>query len=178
MNHSLIALYGPLLAMLLGFTSPPAPAQEIAVLMRRVNAWQVAHPRMKAVDRNWERGTWYAGVTAAYRATGDAKQLETLDHFARTVTAELFDKEDGLYYRDGSFIGRKTPAGKKILWSRGNAWVFAGLPRVSECLPTDDPRREFLITRMRTTGAALAKCQGEGGFWRPNLTALTVICNP
>jgi rhamnogalacturonyl hydrolase YesR len=248
---------------------PAAPAQEIRSLMQRVNAWQVAHPRMKADDRNWERGTWYAGVTEAQRATGDekflqqaldwgnlqqwqvgtegsganklfcamtwvecyllkkdpamlkptldwlatdapnspggaklwfghapapfdgplysdslfampvfallhkatgdSKHLETLDHFARTVTDELFDKEEGLYYRDGSFIGKKTPAGRKILWSRGNGWVFAGLPRTLECLPADDPRREFFLTRMRTMAAALAKCQGGDGFWRPNL---------
>lgn len=248
---------------------PAAPALEILNLMDRVNAWQLAHPRMKADDRNWERGTWYAGVTAAYRATGDekylrqaldwgklhewrvgtegsganklfcamtwvecyllkkdpamlkptldwlatgapnspggakvwfghapapfdeplysdslfampvfallskatgeAKHLDTLDHFARAVTGELFDKEEGLYYRDGTFIGQKTPTGKKILWSRGNGWVFSGIPRTLECLPPEDPRREFFITLMRTMAAALAKCQGDDGFWRPNL---------
>ena len=55
---------------------PAAPAQDIRSLMQRVNAWQLAHPRMKADDRNWERGTWYAGVTAAQRATGDEKFLQ------------------------------------------------------------------------------------------------------
>jgi rhamnogalacturonyl hydrolase YesR len=249
--------------------NPLAPAQDIRSLMQRVNAWQLAHPRMQPNDRNWERGTWYAGVTAAqratgddkflqqtldwgtlhhwqvgtegsganklfcamtwvecyllkkdpamlkptldwlatdapnspggakvwfghapapfdkplysdslfatpvfallYKATGDRKHLDTLDHFARTVSAELFDKEEGLYYRDGSFIGKKTPAGRKILWSRGNGWVFSGLPRTLECLPPDDPRREFFLTEMRTMAAALAKCQGADGFWRPNL---------
>ncbi|MCU0777600.1 MAG: glycoside hydrolase family 88 protein, partial [Akkermansiaceae bacterium] len=54
----------------------PAPAQDIPSLMQRVHAWQVANPRMKADDRNWERGTWYAGVTAAYRATGDDTYLQ------------------------------------------------------------------------------------------------------
>jgi rhamnogalacturonyl hydrolase YesR len=104
-----------------------------------------------------------------HKATGDRKHLETLDHFARAVTDELFDKEEGLYYRDGSFIGKKTPAGKKILWSRGNGWVFSGLPRTLECLPPDDPRREFFLNKMRVMAAALTKCQGDDGFWRPNL---------
>ena len=252
-----------------GFASPHAPAQDIRSLMQRVNDWQVAHPRMQPNDRNWERGTWYAGVTAAQRATGDEKflrqaldwgtlhqwqvgtegsganklfcamtwveccllkwdpwmlqptldwlatdapnspggakvwfghapapfdgplysdslfampvfallhqatgdrkHLETLDYFVHAVTDELFDKEEGLYYRDASFIGKKTPAGRKILWSRGNGWVFAGLPRTLECLPPDDPRREFLTGQLRTMAAALAKCQGDDGFWRPNL---------
>jgi hypothetical protein len=66
----LIAGSGPLCA------SQPAPTQEIRALMDRVNAWQLAHPRMKADNRNWERGTWYAGVTEAQRATGDEKYLQ------------------------------------------------------------------------------------------------------
>jgi hypothetical protein len=60
---------------------------------------------------------WFAMPIFAllYKATGDRKHLETLDHLARAVTAELFEKEEGLYYRDGTFIGKKTPAGKESL---------------------------------------------------------------
>ncbi len=45
-------------------------------LLDRVNDWQMANPRMKPNDRNWERGTWYTGVMAAYQATGDEKFLK------------------------------------------------------------------------------------------------------
>jgi hypothetical protein len=44
--------------------------------MVRVNDWQVAHPTMKPNDRNWIRGTWYTGVMAVYKATGDEKFLK------------------------------------------------------------------------------------------------------
>lgn len=44
-------------------------------LLHRVNDWQVAHPLMKPNDRNWERGTWYTGVMAAHKASGDEKFL-------------------------------------------------------------------------------------------------------
>jgi len=248
---------------------PSAPAREILNLMHRVNDWQIANPFMKENDRNWVRGTWYVGLTEAYRATGDekfmrqaldwgkqhqwqvgtegsgankffcamtwaechlikkdpemlkptlewiatdapnspavgkiwfghapkpfddpmysdslfampifallakatgdSKHLDTLDHFARAVTDELLDKEAGLYYRDRRFIGQKTPQGKKILWSRGNGWVISGIPRTLECLPIDDPRREYFINLLKTLAAAVAECQGEDGFWHPNL---------
>jgi unsaturated rhamnogalacturonyl hydrolase len=51
-------------------------AEEILPLMHRVNNYQIAHPKMKADDRNWERGTWYTGVMAAYKATGDQVFLD------------------------------------------------------------------------------------------------------
>src|SRR5262249_42016394 len=47
------------------------PRQDTFSLMQKVNAWQVANPVMKPDDRNWERGTWYTGVMAAWRATRD-----------------------------------------------------------------------------------------------------------
>lgn len=50
--------------------------EEILPLLHRVNNWQIANPRMKPNDRNWERGTWYTGVMAAYKATGDEKFLQ------------------------------------------------------------------------------------------------------
>ena len=59
----------------------PGPGAEfqpeaIARLLHRVNDWQVAHPRMKPNDRNWERGTWYTGVMAAHKSSGDEKFLK------------------------------------------------------------------------------------------------------
>ena len=44
-----------------------AHAEDTIDLMQRVNNYQIAHPMMKADDRNWERGTWYTGVMAAYK---------------------------------------------------------------------------------------------------------------
>ena len=48
----------------------------ITTLMRKVNDYQTAHPVMKALDRNWVRGTWFTGVMAAGAATGDKRYLE------------------------------------------------------------------------------------------------------
>ncbi len=233
-------------------------------LLARVNDWQIAHPVMKPNDRNWERGTWYSGVMAAYKATGDErflkpalkwgaqsrwqvgsekaganrlfcaetwaelyfikkertmieptiqwlstvagnspagarvwyleggrryadslygasalvmmnkatgdkKYLDYMHAFFWDVRAELFDKDDGLFYRDKRFIGQRTKNGKKVFWSRGNGWVLGGIVRILEYLPEDDAQRLRYVELLKTMAAAIAKCQGADGLWRPNL---------
>jgi rhamnogalacturonyl hydrolase YesR len=103
------------------------------------------------------------------KATRDKKYLEILQAFYDDVTGELFDKGSGLYFRDGRFIGQKTANGKKILWSRGNGWVFAGIARILEYLPEDYPKRSEYVQVFRRMASELAKRQGSDGLWRPNL---------
>ncbi len=237
---------------------------EILSLLQKVNDWQSRHLVMPADDRNWERATWYTGVMAAWKATGDSnflnqaldwgrqhqwqvgtepyganrlfcvetwlelyflkkdkamidpaiqwldtkepnspagsqrwylesdysyvdslygasalamlakatgdrKYSDIMRAFFNDVTEELFDKEAGLYYRDNHYIGRKTARGKKIFWSRGNGWAFAGIARVLEVLPKQDSRRNNYIRIYRRMAAELIKRQGTDGLWRPNL---------
>ena len=250
--------------MLIWLVCASVQAEGIVPLLHRVNDWQVAHPRMKPDDRNWERGTWYTGVMAAYKATGDEKFLQQalewgkqhqwqvgtekqganrlfcvetwaelyfvkkdqamiapaiewlstvasnspagakvwyleggrryadslygacalammakatgnkqflacVHDFFWDVHAELFDKDDGLFYRDKRFIGQTTKNGKKIFWSRGNGWVLGGIVRILEYLPEDDPQRPRYVELLKTMSAAIAKRQGADGLWRPNL---------
>ena len=103
------------------------------------------------------------------KATHGRKYLDIMQAFFDDVTGELLDKESGLYYRDGRFIGQKTANGKKILWSRGNGWVFAGIARILEYLPENDPARAQYAGIFRRMAAELAKRQGADGLWRPNL---------
>ena len=265
MNHLRILLATLLVATTYSLSAnQPDPAQDIRALMQRVNAWQLAHPCMKADNRNWERGTWYTGVMAAYKATrdeqflnqamdwgkqhnwqvgtekaganrlfcvetwaelallkqdqslvapalealatpasnspagakvwyleggiryadslygasalamlakitGEAKYLDIMHAFFWDVTDEIFDQEAGLYFRDKRFITQQTPAGKKIYWSRGNGWVLAGIARILEYLPANDPQRPRYVALFQRMAAAIAKSQGSDGLWRPNL---------
>ena len=233
--------------------------------MIRVDDWQRAHPSMPPEGRNWERGTWYTGVMAAYHATGqrrfldqaqawgrqhqwreggkdspankltcvqtwvelylldqDRKQIEPaiqwlnsgasntpsgqklwyleggrryadslyvgppalamlaqatgerkyldwMNAFYWDVQGELFDPKAGLFYRDRRFIGATNRHGQKIIWSRGNGWVFAGLPRILDHLPKTDPGYGRYVELLKTMAASLAKRQGADGLWRPNL---------
>ena len=113
----------------------------------------------------------YGAPTLAmlYKATGDDKYLDFLNDAFWNVTDEILDKDEDLYYRDPSYIGRKSPNGKKILWSRGNGWVFAGLPRILKHLPKDAPNYDRYVDLYRRMAKSLASRQGDDGFWRSNL---------
>lgn len=121
------------------------------------------------------------------KATGDNRYLGIMHDFFDDVTRELFDPVSNLYFRDKRYLARddsrpkaslpgydryrnrKTAIGRKILWSRGNGWAFAGIARVLEYLPKDDPRRPEYLSLFKKMAAELARRQGSDGLWRPNL---------
>ncbi len=103
------------------------------------------------------------------QATGDPKYLDWMNGFFWDVERELFDTEEGLFYRDKTYIGQRTAHGKKVFWSRGNGWVFASFPRILPYLGADDPERARYEALFRTMAAALVRRQPEDGRWRPNL---------
>jgi rhamnogalacturonyl hydrolase YesR len=103
------------------------------------------------------------------KATGDRRYLAWMNAFFWDVTRELFDGQEGLFYRDRTYIGQRTPNGKKVFWSRGNGWVFASLPRILDNLAADDPERTRYETLFRTMAAALVRRQPDSGLWPPNL---------
>ncbi|UCD28162.1 MAG: glycoside hydrolase family 88 protein [Planctomycetota bacterium] len=103
------------------------------------------------------------------KATGRNRYYEYMNNMYWDVVDHLFDKEFGLFYRDKRFIKAKNRNGKKIFWSRGNGWVIAGIPRVLQYLPEDDPYYKRYVSLLKTMAVSIAKAQGEGGLWRTNL---------
>ena len=104
-----------------------------------------------------------------HKATGDRLYLDLLNESFWTVTAKIYDADEDLYYRDPAYIGRHTANGRKILWSRGNGWVFAGLALLLQHLPEDDAQRGRYADHFRKMAASLAARQHDDGLWRANL---------
>jgi unsaturated rhamnogalacturonyl hydrolase len=103
------------------------------------------------------------------QATGEPKYLEWMHAFFWDVHQELFDEKAGLFYRDKRFIGAGSLNGRKVLWSRGNGWPFASVPRILTYLPEDDPLRARYVALFRQMAASLAARQQADGLWRSNL---------
>jgi unsaturated rhamnogalacturonyl hydrolase len=106
---------------------------------------------------------------ALTKATGDARYLAHADAEFWATTDYLYDSQEHLYFRDSRFITQRDPGGRKIFWSRGNGWVFAGLVRILNELPADHasrPRYEALFKRM---AAKIVTLQGEQGYWPVSL---------
>jgi unsaturated rhamnogalacturonyl hydrolase len=103
------------------------------------------------------------------RATGDRRYLTFMDHEWSITSGKLYDPAQHLFYRDTSFLHAHEQNGKSIFWSRGNGWVMAGLVRVLEYMPKDDPLRPKYVQQLQQMAAAIAPLQGSDGLWRPGL---------
>ncbi len=131
-----------------------------------------------------------------HQINGEEKYLDWMDACFWDVYGALYDRDTGLFYRDERYIPgyqgeieeryirpnaiphdqarttymtQTSSNGEKILWSRGNGWVFGGLTRILKFLPKGHgsyARYEALFVRM---AEALKGCQQRDGFWRTNL---------
>jgi hypothetical protein len=78
---------------------------------------------------------------ALSKETWDPRYLAHADNEFWATTDLLYDKDEHLYFRDSRFIAKRSAAGAKIFWGRGNGWAFAGLARILQDLPKDHPSR-------------------------------------
>lgn len=86
--------------------------------------------------------TW----TGLARATGDPRYRAFFSQeFWAAVDYLYRDLErlggGGLVLRDSRYFAGLDAAGNYTFWSRGNGWVFAGLPAIIDSLPAAHPVR-------------------------------------
>jgi rhamnogalacturonyl hydrolase YesR len=104
-----------------------------------------------------------------WKATGKQAYLDfAVENWWKTSDF-LYDKEEHLFFRDASYFQRREANGKKVFWSRGNGWVFAGLARVLQYLPENHPARPRFEQQFREMAAKLVTVQQPDGFWRSSL---------
>jgi rhamnogalacturonyl hydrolase YesR len=117
----------------------------------------------------------WVGLTAA---TGDQRYAEYA-HAEFTATKEyLYDREEHLFYRDSRFFEQRDSHGRKLFWSRGNGWVFAGVARVLQRLPANDPARPRYEELFKEMAAKLKAVQKPDGYWAPSLLAAAEAAPP
>ena len=82
-----------------------------------------------------------------------------------------YDKEEHLWYRDMKYTPDQmlSKNGKKVFWSRGNGWVYAGLIQTMDVIGEDSEYYEGYKKVFLDMTDALMKCRGKDGFWRTNL---------
>jgi rhamnogalacturonyl hydrolase YesR len=104
-----------------------------------------------------------------YKATGERKYLDYMHANWKRSSDLLYDKEEHLYARDASYIGKREPNGKKVFWSRGEGWVMGGLARILDYVPPEDPQRGFYVQQLREMSEKIASLQGPDGLWHAGL---------
>lgn len=129
-------------------------------------------PFPHVTDRwSWCDALYMAPPTLAMlsKITGDEKYLRFMDYEYRATYDELWDAEEKLFYRDSRFPGKLTAQGKKIFWSRGNGWVYGGLPMILDVLSAHDISKPFYEQLFLEMTESIVACQQADGLWRPNL---------
>ncbi len=149
----------------------------------------VSNPRQWYYEggRRYVDGLFTGPPTLAmlYAITGDDKYLQWMDACFWDIYGKLYDTDENLFYRDKRFFPyvlgkpkedpnwkgdeRMTKAGKKVIWSRGNGWAFAGIARILEYLPMEHANYKRYEQVLANMAKALKNCQSEEGFWYPNL---------
>ncbi|HEY5808421.1 MAG TPA: glycoside hydrolase family 88 protein [Povalibacter sp.] len=124
----------------------------------------------------WDRWCWcdalfmapqvWVGLTAA---THDPRYAAFSHAEFKATTDLLYDRGEHLYYRDSRFFDQRDAQGRKLFWSRGNGWVFAGIARLLSVLPADDPERPGYEKLFREMATKLRGLQKADGYWSPSL---------
>lgn len=131
-----------------------------------------------------------------YKATGNDTYLQWMEAFFWDVYGKLFSAADSLFYRDERFIQgysgtinqnyripdstpreeirrshvyQTSPDGRRVLWSRGNGWAFAGISRILKYLQRDHASYPRYLKLYREMAWTLKSRQKPDGFWPMNL---------
>lgn len=126
----------------------------------------------------WDRWCWCDALFMAPPLWIELSQITKDPRYAQFAHQEwqatqdyLYDREEHLFYRDSRFFERRDSKGRKLFWSRGNGWVFAGIARVLTFLPKDDPARPAYEMLFKEMAAKLQTLQKPDGYWPTSLLA-------
>jgi len=107
------------------------------------------------------------------KITGDPKYATALDSMYWDTYAYLFSPADNLFFRDDKYFPGQplgsTAHGNRVIWSRGNGWVMAGLVEILTYLPTTDSRYNDYVTLFQNMAAAVKARQQPTGLWHTSL---------
>jgi unsaturated rhamnogalacturonyl hydrolase len=106
------------------------------------------------------------------KITGDLRYAEHAHKEVKATVDYLFDPAYNLLYRDSRFKTEKDAFGNQLFWARGSGWVFAGLARMMEFIPKDDPNRPFYENLFTTMAAKLKTLQKQDGTWAMSLLSV------
>ena len=106
-------------------------------------------------------------MTKLYKVTGNKQYLDKLHEYFTYANSIMYDSEEKLYFRDAKYVypKHKSSSGKKDFWARGDGWVFAGLAKVLQDLPENDPHRAEYINKFKGMAQAIKKSQQAEGYW-------------
>ena len=131
-----------------------------------------------AVDYWWWADALYMVMpvmTKMYLLTGDEAYLDKMYANWEYANSIMYDKETGLYFRDGKYVYPKhtTRTAKKDFWARGDGWVIAAFAKVLKDFDAAKKQgkkvkskyRKEIADTYKQLAKALVDCQQQEGYW-------------
>lgn len=120
------------------------------------------------------------GLVRLSRAANDPRYITFMHKMWLDTQNCLYDTQEHLFFRDISYFypARKNCNGDKVFWSRGNGWVLAGIARLLQYLPCDDPGRPRYAVLLQEMAETLKTLQQPDGFWHSDLLGPNCYNNP
>lgn len=102
-----------------------------------------------------------------YKLTQKEEYLDQMYANWQYANSIMYDKETGLYFRDGKYVYPKhtTNAGKKDFWARGDGWVLAAFAKVLQDMPENYKHRKELVKYYKRMAKSVIACQQPEGHW-------------
>ncbi len=110
--------------------------------------------------------------------TGDEKYRQYAIEEIDATIDYLYDEETGLFFRDSRYFDAKTENGGKVMWSRGNGWVYAGLARFIDTFPAGHPDKSKYEKLFVAMSESLIGRQRDDGYWPTSLDDAALFTNP
>lgn len=129
------------------------------------------------VDYSWVDEIYMAGLSHSYlsKVTGDNKYSDIDYDTYEYYRTRFFDEESWLWFRDWQFVPDTGSVwvnldnAKKVLWSRGNTWVYVSLAQRMEYMDKTDPAYERYKNDFLMMSEGLKNVRRSDGIWNVNL---------
>ncbi|HLF35586.1 MAG TPA: glycoside hydrolase family 88 protein [Cyclobacteriaceae bacterium] len=142
-----------------------------------INSAVSTFDRLILENRNGDELYWWADalfmsptvLARLYQATGEIKYYSALNKWWWESQDLLYDSAENLFFQSHWYFTRKTPNGFKTFWARANGWVIAGIVRIIEYLPEEDPYYHKYLDIYKAMAGKIAALQSGDGLWRSSL---------
>ncbi|MBQ7793941.1 MAG: glycoside hydrolase family 88 protein [Clostridia bacterium] len=141
--------------------------------VKKILDFNVADPH---VDYWWWVDTIHMALAVYHQTslmTGDSRYAEKAHALYLDMKERrgYYDKEDHLWFRDMKYTPdvMRSRNHKKVFWSRGNGWVYAGLIQTMEVIGKDSEYYAEYEKVFLDMTEALIRTRSADGLWRSNL---------
>lgn len=151
--------------------------ENMLISTKKRTDWIIENPPKSGMKaKNKQKWSWCDALFMAAPVYAHLAQIEQNDKYLTFMHNEfmdtynhLYDKENGLFFRDDNYFEKRELNGEKVFWGRGNGWVVAALAQILRYLPKNYEHRNFYEDLFVKLSDRLLELRDDAGFWHASL---------